>query len=493
MIDVKEPLSPGWWLARLAKKLQGRLDGTDGRLGLAVLDSYLRGDPPMPEGAKGAREAYQAFQKKARTNYSRMIVEAPRQRMRVLGFRTAAGDDENGDDEALRIWRDTGMAVEFPEVLRSMLGLRDGYMIVGLDQDDQLIITAEDPRQVVTEHDPRQQRRIRAGAKFFRDDVEGLDLAYLYLPGLVLVAGRASSKAGTFNPRTWDWLVDRGGLLPDELADVVPIVRFRNERGVSEFEEHVDHLDRINHTILQRMYITTVQAFKQRAIKGDLPENYPAGHPREGQKIDYDEIFAADPGALWLLPETAELWESSTTDIRPLLDAVKDDVRDLAAVTFTTLYAAMPDSANQTAEGASVQREGLVFKVEDRITRAEDALVQVMNLAFRCLGDEQRAATNALEVIWAPVERYSLAEKYDAASKAPSGMPLQTVMTEVLQFPPSLAKRVQQQRADEVNAVVKAQLVEAARLQAEDGLSQAAAFAAVGLLVAAAQISSDQS
>jgi hypothetical protein len=54
-------------------------------------------------------------------------------------------------------------------------------------------------------------------------------------------------------------------------------------------------------------------------------------------------------------------------DLGPVRQAIRDDVQDLAAVTRTPLFYLTPDAANGSAEGASLAREGLVFKTEDRI------------------------------------------------------------------------------------------------------------------------------
>lgn len=493
-IDASETRSPGWWLARLARKLESRQPR------LSRLNAYLEGNPPLPEGAENAKRAYQAFQRKARTNYAEMVVEAKRTRMIPLGFRTAAAGDENGDDLAAQIWHENGLDVEWSGVAQSMLGLGDGYMIVGRDDtgDGRPVITAEDPRQVVTEHDPRRQRRVVASLKMFSDETAGLDLAYLYLPGQVWVARRETKPptlAGQnllspFALAAWDWDGDLSGPLPAGFDDVVPVVRFRNRNGVGEFERHLDHLDRINHMLLQRMVIATVQAFKQRAIKGDLPSVYPKGHPNAGDPIDYDALFTADPGALWMIPGAAEMWESGQVDLTPILSSVKDDVRDLAAVTFTPLYFITPDAANGSAEGASTQREALVFQCDDRIARATDGLAQVMSLAFRFLGDAQRADLGQLRPMWLPPERYSLAERYDAASKAKAiGVPWRSIMLDILQFRPDAVARMEAEQSASAVAPELAKVDAANMLMQRDGLSQGAAFATVGLLQAASQIS----
>jgi hypothetical protein len=226
----------------------------------------------------------------------------------------------------------------------------------------------------------------------------------------------------------------------------VPVVRFVNRadmygRGQGEFEPHLSILDRINYTVLSRLEIATLQAFRQRAIKG-VPT-----HDQEGNEVNYDDIFNADPGAMWQLPDTGEIWESGQVDLNPLRQAIRDDVQDLAAVTRTPLFYLTPDSANGSAEGAALAREGLVFKTKDRIVQAGESWEQVMAIAFAFAGDTERASRRDMECLWAPPERFSLAERYDAASKAQAaGVPWRTVMTEVLQFSPQQVDRMSAER-----------------------------------------------
>lgn len=448
-IEVDEARFPGWWLQRLAKKLEERQPR------LTRLDAYLRGDPPLPEGAEAAKAAYIHIQKKARLNLAELAVEAVLDRMVPIGFQTGEAQDKLGDAKAREIWVTNGLDVESTEVHRLMLGLGDGYTIIGAPDEDTGIpvITAEDPRQVVTFHDPAQQSKIRAGAKFFHDPEFERDYAYLYLPGRVFRAFR-EAKHATANPTVrfsasaWEWDDEAGGAeglpLPDGNENVMPLVRFRNKRGVGQFETHIDLLDRVNHMILQRMVIATFQAFKQRGIKVD-PKDMPATDPETGQTIDYDKIFSADPGALWQLPQTAEMWESGAVDLQPILSATKEDKMDFAALTRTPLYWFIPDAANGSAEGAAVQREGSVNQAEDRIRRASAGWNRTMATAFRFLGDTKRADLPSLRTMWQPANRYSLAERADAGSKA-MDVPWETRMTDIWQFPPEKLEEMRAQR-----------------------------------------------
>lgn len=436
-ILTKEPDSPGWWLERLARKLESRQPR------LEVLQRRFEGDPPMPEGAESAGKAYKAFQAKARTNFAELVVEAVADRMKVAGFRTGAGADENGDLAARELWEANGLDVEAAEITETFLALGDSYAIVNYPSapGELPVITAEDPRQVVTIHDPIRQRIVRAGLKTFHDPEDGRDFAYLFLPGEVHVAYRERRRRGPFGVRfaaaAWEWDEDASWQLDHP---VVPIVRFRNRRGVGEFERHVDLLDRINHMILQRMVIATMQAFRQRAIKG-LPEV-----DEDGNEIDYNGLFVADPGAVWQLPETAELWESGQVDLGPILQAVKDDVQHLAAVTRTPLSVFEPSALAQSAEGAALSREQLIFKTKNRIARASEGWKDVMSLAFLFAGDEERADRSRLEVLWVPPDLESLAERGDAASKA-QDLPWRSRMEKVWKFTPQEIDRMTSERA----------------------------------------------
>lgn len=446
-IETSEALSPGWWLKRLMCKLEDR------RPRLDLLDQYYTGDavtaPLNP--SKAVRDAYRRLMIMSRTNFAELVVEAVRERMSPSGFRTGAVSDDLGDDEAWRIWQANELDADSGLVHRASLSMGDGYVIVGgVDEEIQApVITPEDPREVITEHDPIRKRKVIAAAKFFHDDTAGMDKAILYLPGVVFKAARNSTNyiAGTpltWSSGDWDWVPNTPESLPSK---VVPVVRFANRADLSgaskaEFEPHLSVLDRINYTILQRLEVATLQAFRQRGIKG-IPT-----HDAQGNEIDYTDVFSADPGALWQLPDTADIWESGQVDLGPIRDAIRHDVQDLAAVTRTPLFYLTPDAQNGSAEGATLAREGLVFKTYDRLVQTGESWEQVMSLAFTFAKDTQRAARTDMEVIWSAPQRWTLAERYDAATKAQvAGVPWRTVMQTILQFSPQEIERMEAERA----------------------------------------------
>lgn len=463
MIDVKTPNSPGWWLQKLSKKLDDRLPA------LNRLHSYIEGNPPAPKGAENMRTAYQEVRKLARVNFAESSVTAVSDRISVRAVRTAVAADFDGDEKAMDIWRDNNLDIELADVIESMLGLRDGYMIVGLDPDDdtKVVITGEDPRQVVTIHNPVRQSEVRAGLKMFHDPDLQRDYAYVFVAGAPIrdsfgkvtgwrnarryVASRARrTLAGRlrFVPSVWEWDDERGGADGEELTHrFVPIVRFRNRNGISEFERHTDTLDRINHGILQRVVITLYQAYRLRAVSVD-DDDAPDKDPTTGEEIDYENLLTSDPGAFLKLPLGAKLWESAQADLSGILSAVKDDVLYFMEETKTPLPA-VSDAVQQSAEGAANIKEGNAFKTERTQKRVASSLALVYFIAFLCLEDAERAKRGAIRISFHPTGRYSLSEKYDAFSKS-TDLPLETRMAEILQFDPELIAMAQAQLLEQM-------------------------------------------
>lgn len=456
MIDVRIPGTPGWWFARLCPQLMAQ------RAHHEALASYRDGTNAVPTLAtRAARESYARLMRMSGLNLAELSVEATRERMTPIGFRTGAEGDKLADARAHRIWQANHLDADIAKPFRSKMTGSVSYMSVGpADGQDVPLILPESPRMTVTEQDPRRSRVALAALKMWTDYEAGIDWAYVFTPGWVHRAARAHTAptssvapqpAEVYSPSGFEW-VDRGQQLPELVGNRVPIVRFPNNedddgRSWGEYERHTAILDRISFSVLQRLEIATLQAFRQRAIKGTLPQV----DPMTNQPIDYGDVFSAAPGALWQLPDGVDVWESGVVDLGPIRSAVRDDVTDFAAATRTPLFYITPDAANGSAEGASLSREGLLFKVRDRIREADEAVEQVMSLAFAFDGDAERASLVDLEVIWESPDRQTMAERYDAAVKAKAaGVPWATTMRDVLGFSPAEVSRMEVDRVNEL-------------------------------------------
>lgn len=431
-------MSPDQWLARLTLAMDNRAAR------LVTLRSYMDGGAPLPEGAEGCRDAYKQFQRKARTNFGELVVDAVVERMIPSGF--SLGEESEDDDRLRVIWKRNRLQIGTADVVRDMVGLSAGYMIVSEDRVTarKSVITCERPEQVITDQSPSRPDQVRAALKVYRDDVDGFDVAYLHVVGEVHTYVRPLRDG--FGRPTREILHVQGGwqAAGSEATGLafIPVFPFLNRGGLGEFETHTDILDRINWNILQRLVITAMQAYRQRATKGDLPDE-----DIDGNEIDYAEMFKPGPGALWRLPEGVELWESQQTDINAILTANKDDITHLSAVTRTPMPMLIPSGTNQSAEGAHEAKAGLLTKAKDRIERAKAELSLVMGAAL-AIETGSDTIVDGIESLWHETDETSLTEKADAASKA-QDLPWRTRMTRIWGFSEEIVDKMLVERAED--------------------------------------------
>jgi len=462
VIDTKVPYSDGWWLQRLYQQLRVQQDRCE------KLQRRYEGNAPIPFISPIQQEAVRWFVEKSRTNFERVIVNAVLSRLRIRGLRTAVDDDEGGDADAFKAWLGARGKLWTLDVHKMALAMSMAYLIIGKDADGRLLVTAEDPRLVTAITDPANPYKVLAALKLFYDEVAQADVAYLYLPGRLMVAKKPRKRAvGSsdvkFNPSAFSWDMnifnDLGELVSEGMSgpidwlnnadgsvgDIVPVVPFVNEDGMAEFEPFIPQIDRINQQILQRMTIATIQAFKQRAFKG-LPKT----DPDTGAVIDYNAMFTADPGAIWNVPAAVEIWESGQVDFSGILNAIRDDVKDLYGTSGTPAYLASPDAANASAESASLQREQTTFKVESRQDRWDPAHQLAAEIMFKTLGDEKRSVPGSLQIIWAPAERWSMSERASAISQTKGVIPRYQQLTEIWGMDPAQADRAMTELTDDL-------------------------------------------
>ncbi len=451
--ETSVPGTDDWWLMRLA------VEYGQGLPRLARLRGYIDGTSALPsEASQAMREAYRRFLRMHRLNIGELAINARVNRMKPLGFRTAAAGDDFGDTIAMRIWKRSNLKVGSRDLFRNAGIYGEGFTINSGPQtpsaDADPLIVPRGPWEVHSTQDAARPWLSEAAVMVGYDPLNSVDVLTLFRPGYMRQAMRRArisaipTNGSAWLPgRGWEWVSDA---IPLGYTQGNPVTQLSLQDGKGVFEAHTDSLDRINNTILERSTLIAMQAFRQMAIEGKLPERYPEWHERAGEKINYEEMFKAGPAALWMLPEGAKVWESGVTDITPVLSATKDDVRHFAAVTSTPLYILQPDAANGSAEGASLAREGLVFAVEEMNDRADGALALALSMGFEALGDTERAAIEEIETIWAPADRSSITERASASAQAKSGGLSQRMINEkIFQLTPAEMAREEQYKQDE--------------------------------------------
>jgi hypothetical protein len=92
--------TPEEWLATLARRLDQR------RRSVTLLRSYVDGDAPLPDMTPETRESWQHFQRRARTNWGKLVCDSVVDRVVPNGI-TVGGDPKSpGAILAQKIYRD---------------------------------------------------------------------------------------------------------------------------------------------------------------------------------------------------------------------------------------------------------------------------------------------------------------------------------------------------------------------------------------------------
>lgn len=377
---------------------------------------YVEGKADLPEMGRNLRASWEQFQKKSLRNLGGLAKNSLADRIVPNGIRIGSDDKSEAVVEARRLWRDNGMDIIVADAVDDALTCGVGYLVVGLDDAGDVVVTREAPEVMYALPHPTRPWKARATIKVWRDDDSPVDQAKVVIPGHWYLWSRASkTSAGSWlqtawAPGTWE-------LAAEGEYDGDPTCAILSRKGRKGFiEGHHNLIDAINLGKLNRLVITAMQAFRQRALKKSKDAAELLDKDPDGNDIDYTKEFPPAPGALWDLPEGFDIWESQATDIRPLLEGEKTDARDFAAETQTPISVFIPDGANQSAEGAANAKEGQISQAKAETRRFSPAVAVAVVYALRALGIDLGGET--VQILWTPPEHVSLSEKYSAAAQA---------------------------------------------------------------------------
>jgi Phage portal protein, SPP1 Gp6-like len=449
--DTTTPGAPGWWLLRLGKRLTAERPRFD------RLEAYHKGQHPIPYGNRKMREAYKRLQKQSRSNYVGLVAETLLERMKVTGFRTGGDSSDTTDTEAWAWWQANRMDANSGLVHRAAVVMSRAYVIVG-DQDGQPLVTGEDPRQVIHESDPTDRYKIRAALKVWTDDVENVALAVLHLPDTIYYFRSRiplNQAKNPWQPSTWN--IDAtntfapDGSAVNQLGEVavVPFVCRPDlaGNGLGEFEDVCDVQDRINTITLDLSVISSMQAYRQRWVKGiDIEDEQ--GNPQT--------MF--DPGAdlLWATPEaTAQFGEFNATDLSPLIKAIDSSVQTLCAITRCPPHYLIGQVVNVSGDALAAAETGLVCKLNEREQEFGESWEAVYRLAGKVIGADVPLDA---EVIWKNPQFRTLTEMASASVQLQaSGVPWRTRMEMLDKTPQEITRMEAERVADAKVAALAAQ------------------------------------
>lgn len=395
----------------------------------------------VPQGVDpNAAPVYRLMRQLGVVNLARRISESVTDRQQPNGFRKVE-DSSLKDTDADQMAKQCGL----PFILRRHLLPDKGdygcsFAIVGKGQGSRYIkalspweawMSDNDDAAIMYSHDDKQGVETLTLFRIERDDDGFAKRVYSRVAsresGRTVVDPSNDSDLSDFinqgkawSPGTnWKWDDGKGDEYDYALeCESLPIVRLSTVDGQGLFEPYLPMLKRIDREVFDRLCITMMQAFRQRAIEGDLPQTYTEEDPdvinglaEVGDPIDYSKRFAMGPAALWQLPDGVDIWESQTTDTSGLQNIIISDVKQLAAVSGIPLDILSPD-VQGSANGAELKRETLKFKVQTMNDLDAEPIVRMIRMALVLNGSN--ASQSEFEMVWKPMDTTSSLEQAQA-------------------------------------------------------------------------------
>lgn len=416
--------SPEWHLARLADKLMKRQARYD------MLEDYHMGNQPLPHVDPQERASVRELLKKAQTNYVTLVNKAPVDRMSIKYFRTQP--DGEPDPDARKIWAVNDMPVQATKVHTASAIFGDSYVLVGPVNPETgcATIVAEDPRVAIVEPDPQYPMKSLAGLRLYRDIYLDRAVAVLYLPDAIYTfLGPSMFAQDPGNEMTDRPLGVQAGNMAFDLVEVqenelgeVPLYRFPwqpdySDTSLGEAELVLHIQDRINQVVLDRLKIAKDEAFNQKYVTGVEA----ISDQRQKSKPAVQSPYKGGSDKVWVATDPqAKFGQLTGVDFKQMLEAARDDIADIAAITQTPSHYMMNRFINVSGDTLNQAEAGFVAKTKQRMHAQGWGWEAVMRACFKYQG-LSKASAPELTVVWHDPRQRKDVESADSFSKAVSG------------------------------------------------------------------------
>jgi hypothetical protein len=460
---------------------------------LRRLDAHYRGLQPLNFLHPDVKQLLERRIPSLMVNWPRLVVGAVEERLDVQGF-------VSGGDADSRLW-DWWQANDLDE--QSQLGHEDAlvfgrsYVSVWGDplRPDVPRIAVESPLQVAVAYQPGSSRLASALKMWQADPATGDPgapvawYAALMLPDRI---ERWETEGGLW--RMVGELANPLGRVP--LEPVVNRPRLLAPWGESELCDVIPVADAVNKLSTDMMVSSEFHAMMRRWITGmETPRD-----PSSKAKMD-DELLRrwtdAFPGKPWIGGKDVQFGQFAEASLENFINGIKLLQSQIAAISglpphYLGINADNPASADAIRSAES----SLVRKAERKQRQFGGGWERVMRLAVDVVdGAGAGAKLDRLETVWGDASTPTPAQKADAAVKLTQGdRPIITIgqSRRDLDYSPQQITAMEAEEAEAsataATSTVRAQVELAKQLMAEDGLSQQAAFSAVGLIVASQQM-----
>lgn len=404
----------------------------------AVFEDYYDGRHPLQFATSKFREAFGNLFGAFADNWCQIVVDAPVERLKVVGFRTESGATANED--AWSIWQDNSLDVE-SVIAHTEAGKSGRAFLLVNPNGGEPRITVEHCSQMIVATDPGDRRKRLAALKRWLGD-DGFVYVTVYLPDVVLKyesKERVDVRAQAVSRIEW---VPRTGDGPAEVRNplgVVPVIPIENKPGLlgvahSDLDPAIPLQNAVNKLCSDMIVASEYGAFPQRVVTGvEVPKD-----PETGAPLAAVELKAA-MSRLWSFkPADANVTSLAPADLGNFVKAIELFIQHLAAQTRTPPHYLLASMVNASGDALSVAEAGLVAKCRAKSLFFSDSWEEAIALALTATGDE--TSTADCEAIWANPERITQGALVDAAVKKKTlGVPLPVIWLELGYTPEQIA------------------------------------------------------
>lgn len=398
------------WIGVLAPRLQRQAAVAQ------QWDAYYDGRQPLSYLAPELLRELDGRIRAVVVNWPRLVVDSVDERLDVEGFRY--GTDDAGDDRLWSWWQANDLDEGSQMAHVDALATGTSFVSVGSGDAGVPVVTVESSEQVTVDCDPRT-RAVRAAWKAWRDDVEGVEHATLYLPEATAWYSRPvapGSPAGT------GWVLqdsDRHGL------GVVPVVPVANRPrtlaplGQSELVDVVPLSDAACKVATDMMVAAEFHAMPRRWVVGMTEADFTDA---QGNQVGEWSRVAGRLWATGALPSEVQMGqfaEASLSNFHDTINALARLVASLAGLPPHQLGMTTDNPASADAIRSSETR--LVKRAERRQRSFGGSWESVMRLCLLIVDGEVPEEARALTTVWRDAATPTIAQKADAAVKLYAG------------------------------------------------------------------------
>jgi hypothetical protein len=416
-------MTPGGWLAVLEPRLDAQARACQ------RYRDYYDGKHRLLFATAKFRQAFGGLFSELADNWCPIVVDAAVERMAVMGFRFGG---DSADRDAWAIWQANRLDAESIQAFTEAIKCGCAYLLVSPpDGDGAPGVSVEHPQQMVAVYAKGDRSRRLAALKRWLDD-DGYAYATLYLPD-VLVKWRSQKllRQHTSGARI-DWQLrrdDPGGRNP---IGEVPVVPLENNPdmltgGTSDLATAIPLQDAVNKLCTDMLVASEFNAYPQRWATGlQVPTIGETDVP------DTAALLKASQGHVWISDDgNTRFGQLAAGDLNNYVTGMETLIQHLAAQTRTPPHYLLAKMVNLSGDALKAAETGLVARVKRKHIDFSDSLEEAMRLAFRAVGDTDRAGTLDAETIWRDPESRAPGVIADSlVKKRQIGVPLEVLWEE---------------------------------------------------------------